>query len=569
MMKKINNNQLRLEDTGKKVVLYGWVHNLRKFKNLIFLDLRDRWGITQVVFNPEILKLSLAKEYVIKVEGIVTERKSYNNNIDTGQIEIIAEKIDIFSKAKELPFEIDDDINVAEETRLKYRFLDLRRNKIKNNIIFKHNVFKHLRNFLDENDFIDIETPILSKSTPEGARDFLVPTRKKGQFFALPQSPQLFKQILMISGFEKYYQFAKVFRDEDLRKDRQFEFYQLDLELSFVDEKDIQDFIEKMMNYLFNKLGLKIDTPFIRINYDDAIEEYGSDKPDLRFENKLINANELNDKNEFLFSQTTTKALFLENIEITKQNFKHLDEIVRKNKANRLLYLIVQNGQIISSSFKLQSFSKINHFILQNKFKSGTLFIINDEYGNTCQGLGSLRVELNNMFDLVGENKDLYKFAWIVNWPMYEYDAVTNKYSAAHHPFTMFQEESLKFYKDNPALAKAKAYDLVLNGFEIAGGSIRINDSEIQKSMFEIINMDEKTINSQFGFFLKALEYGVPPHGGIAFGLDRLIMILTNSESIRDVIPFPVNSKGANLIIESPSEVTEEQLDEYFLEIKN
>nr|WP_156933521.1 aspartate--tRNA ligase [[Mycoplasma] collis] len=568
-MKKINNNQLRLEDTGKKVVLYGWVHNLRKFKNLIFLDLRDRWGITQVVFNPEILKLSLAKEYVIKVEGIVTERKSYNNNIDTGQIEIIAEKIDIFSKAKELPFEIDDDINVAEETRLKYRFLDLRRNKIKNNIIFKHNVFKHLRNFLDENDFIDIETPILSKSTPEGARDFLVPTRKKGQFFALPQSPQLFKQILMISGFEKYYQFAKVFRDEDLRKDRQFEFYQLDLELSFVDEKDIQDFIEKMMNYLFNKLGLKIDTPFIRINYDDAIEEYGSDKPDLRFENKLINANELNDKNEFLFSQTTTKALFLENIEITKQNFKHLDEIVRKNKANRLLYLIVQNGQIISSSFKLQSFSKINHFILQNKFKSGTLFIINDEYGNTCQGLGSLRVELNNMFDLVGENKDLYKFAWIVNWPMYEYDAVTNKYSAAHHPFTMFQEESLKFYKDNPALAKAKAYDLVLNGFEIAGGSIRINDSEIQKSMFEIINMDEKTINSQFGFFLKALEYGVPPHGGIAFGLDRLIMILTNSESIRDVIPFPVNSKGANLIIESPSEVTEEQLDEYFLEIKN
>ncbi|VEU59807.1 aspartate--tRNA ligase [Mesomycoplasma neurolyticum] len=567
-MKTINNNQLRIKNVNENVTLYGWVHNIRKFKKMFFLDLRDRWGITQVVYDPEQINITLTKESIIKVEGIVLERKSYNNNIATGQIEVSASNIQLLSKSKELPFEINDDINVSEELRLKYRFLDLKRDKLKNNIIFKHRVFKHLRDFLDENDFIDIETPILSKSTPEGARDFLVPTRKEGQFFALPQSPQLFKQILMVSGFEKYYQFAKVFRDEDLRKDRQFEFYQLDMEMSFVDEKDIQEFVEKMMFYLFEKLNIKIKVPFLKINYDDAIENYGSDKPDLRFENKLIKADELFDKNEFLFSNTTTKTIFLENYEINKKQFKHLDEITRKNKGNRLLYLTIKNQEITFASFKIQNFEKIQNFITKNKFKNGTLFLVNDTYENTCQSLGALRNELGTMFDLIGENKNTYKFAWIVNWPMFEYDEEAKRYSAAHHPFTMFQEESLKFYKEKPHLARAKAYDLVLNGFEIAGGSIRINDSEIQKSMFEIISMTEKTMQSQFGFFLKALEYGVPPHGGIAFGLDRLIMILTNSESIRDVIPFPVNSKGINLMIDSPSAITKEQLEEYFLKIK-
>ncbi|MGZ9428409.1 aspartate--tRNA ligase [Mycoplasma sp. 480] len=565
-MKLINNNELNIKNVGQTVTLYGWVHNIRKFKNFTFIDLRDRWGITQIIFNNEEKNLFIAKEYVIQVTGKVFERKEYNDNLATGQIEVIADELIILSKSKELPFEINDKINVSEELRLKYRFLDLRRNILKDTIIFKNKVFKYLRDFLDENDFIDIETPILSKSTPEGARDFLVPTRTKGKFFALPQSPQLFKQILMVSGFERYFQFAKVFRDEDLRKDRQFEFFQLDLEMSFIDEKDIQNLVEKMMKYLFSKLNIPLEIPFQRIDYDYAIDNYGSDKPDLRYQNKLINANILNNENEFLFSNSTTKTLFLEKETISKKDFKHLDEIVRKNKGNRLLYLILEKGQITSTSFKIADFSKINNFIQEQKFSDGTLFIVNDEYEKVCQSLGALRVELNNLFKLADES--LYKFAWIVNWPMFEYDEENKRYAAAHHPFTMFQEQSIDTFQSDPKSAKAKAYDLVLNGFEVAGGSIRIHDSEIQRKMFETISMSKEQAESQFGFFLNALEYGVPPHGGIAFGLDRLIMILTKSESIRDVIPFPVNSKGINLMIDSPSEVTQEQLDEYFLEPK-
>ncbi|MBN3534962.1 aspartate--tRNA ligase [Mycoplasma procyoni] len=565
-MKTIKNNELRLSDVNKQVKLYGWVQNTRKFKDLIFIDLRDRWGITQVIYNPSEIDVHLAKEYIIEVEGVVVERKSYNSELETGQIEINATNIKVLSKSKELPFEISDNIEVSEELRLKYRFLDLKRNKLKNNIIFKNKVFKILRDFLDENEFIDIETPILSKSTPEGARDFLVPTRKEGKFFALPQSPQLFKQILMVSGFEKYYQFAKVFRDEDLRKDRQYEFFQLDMEMSFVDEKDVQNHVENMVKYLFDKLGLEISVPFERMDYDFAIDNYGSDKPDLRYENKLLDAQSLNDASEFLFSNPVTKALWLENEVISKQQFKHLDEVARKNKANRLLYVIVENSEIKSASFKINSFDKINSFIKEKHFINGTLFIVNDQYEKVCQGLGGLRVELNSMFKLAKENS--YKFAWIVNWPMFEYDEEQKRYSAAHHPFTMFQEQSLATFETDPKSARAKAYDLVLNGFEIAGGSIRIHDSEIQRKMFKAISMTKEQAESQFGFFLNALEFGVPPHGGIAFGLDRLIMILTNSESIRDVIPFPVNSKGINLMIDSPSEVTKEQLDEYFLELK-
>ncbi|WGI36396.1 aspartate--tRNA ligase [Mesomycoplasma lagogenitalium] len=566
-MKSINNNQLRLVDVNKEVELYGWIHNIRKFKDLYFIDLRDRWGITQVVFNPTNINVSLAKEYVIKVKGIVVERKSYNLDLETGQIEINALKIEILSRSKELPFDINDNINVSEDLRLKYRFLDLRRNKLKNNIIFKNKVVKYLRDFLNEQDFIDIETPILSKSTPEGARDFLVPTRKEGKFFALPQSPQLYKQILMVAGFEKYYQYAKVFRDEDLRKDRQYEFFQLDIEMSFVDENDVQTLVEKMMQNLFNKLNINLNVPFKKMDYDYAIDNYGSDKPDLRYENRLIDANELNDNLEFLFNNQCTKTLFLENEKISKQQFKQFDEIIRKNKANRLLYLTIENNQISNSSFKIADFSKINNFISKHKFNSGTLFIVSDQYENVCQSLGALRIELNNIYKFA--KSDSYEFVWIVNWPMFEYNEDEKRYSAAHHPFTMVQEQYLKTFDSDPKNAKAKAYDLVLNGFEIAGGSIRIHDTDIQRKMFKTISMSESEAEKQFGFFLNSLEYGVPPHGGIAFGIDRLIMILTNSESIRDVIPFPVNSKGINLLSDSPSQVSTEQLDEYYLKLKN
>ncbi|UWD34350.1 aspartate--tRNA ligase [Mesomycoplasma molare] len=565
-MKLVNNNQLTKNNIGEKVSLFGWVHNIRKFKEFAFVDLRDRWGITQFIYKTNDLKIQLTKESVVNVIGIVRERKEYNKDLKTGEIEVIAEEIKLLSKSKELPFEINDNISVSEELRLKYRYLDLRRNILKNNIILKHKIFKHLRDFLDNEEFIDIETPILAKSTPEGARDFLVPTRNYKHFFALPQSPQLFKQILMAAGFEKYFQFAKVFRDEDLRKDRQYEFFQLDMEMSFVDEIDVQNLVEKMMQYLFKKLGIDIKIPFERMQYDYAIDNYGSDKPDLRYENKLINANVLNNPNEFLFKNSTTKSIFLDDIEISKKEFKFLDEIVQKNKGNRLLYLNIKDGEIINSSFKISDFSQIKNFIIDNEFLNGTLFLVNDEYMNVCQSLGALRVELNSLFKLV--NEKIYKFAWIVDWPMFEFDEENQRFVAAHHPFTMFKEESLETFEKDPKNARAKAYDLVLNGFEIAGGSIRIHDAELQRKMFKTISMSLEKAQEQFGFFLNSLEYGIPPHGGIALGLDRLIMILTNSDSIRDVIPFPVNSKGINLMLESPSEVSKEQLDEYYLDIQ-
>ncbi|UVD81470.1 aspartate--tRNA ligase [Mycoplasma iguanae] len=563
-MKKNKNNNLNISNINQEIELFGWVHNFRKFKNLIFVDLRDRSGIVQLVFQN--IELDFGKEYVLKVQGKVVERKEKNLHLATGEIEILVSNYEILSQCNDLPFEIRDDINVNEDLRLEYRFLDLRRPKIMRNIILKNKVTNILRNFLDENDFLDIETPILSKSTPEGARDFLVTTRNAGHFFALPQSPQLFKQILMISGFEKYYQFARVFRDEDLRKDRQYEFTQLDIEVSFSSQKEIMEFMEKMYKHLFHKLNLSLGDKFPVMDFDEAIDKYGIDKPDIRHEHLLTEATtDLEDSTEFLFNFPSIKTIFLDQ-EISKKEFKIIAEEAKKNNAHHLLYLIIEDGKIVTSSFKIKSFMKLENYIKKQNYQTGTLFIVADQYENTTKALGAVRIKIKELFNLVDNNT--FAFLWVVNWPMFEYDAETKKYTAMHHPFTMFQEGFLGTEKEKtPLLAKAQAYDLVLNGFELGGGSIRIFEKNVQQKMFEILGMSKEEQEKQFGFFLKAFEYGVPPHGGIAFGIDRLIMILNNVESIREVVPFPVNSKGINVMLNSPSAVSEQQLAEYFIKI--
>lgn len=567
-MKLNKNSEITLSHLNQTLTVYGWVANIRKFKDLVFIDLRDQHGIVQIVFTKEQFKTQeITKESVLEVTGQVVARTESNKDLPSGDIEIHVQNFQVLSKSLPLPFEINSNIHeVSEELRLKYRFLDLRNNKLKQNIILKSQIFHYLREFLFEQEFLDIETPILSRSTPEGARDFLVTTRAHGKFFALPQSPQLFKQILMISGFEKYFQFAKVFRDEDLRKDRQFEFIQLDMEMAFVTQKQIQDLIEKMFYHLFNKLNLKLN-PFVTMNFDDAIENYGTDKPDIRHGHLLIESTQaLTDSEEFLFNYPSIKTLFFEQ-EITKKDFKFFDEIVRKNGAPRLLYVTIKNSQIESSSFKIASFEKVQKFIESKGFKDGTLFIVAGTYQQTTSSLGALRVSLKEQFALA--DPTIFSPLWIVNWPMFEYDEATNTYAAAHHPFTMFEEGFLDTEKEhNPKLARAQSYDVVLNGYELGSGSVRISNKKIQEKMFSILKISPQEQQERFGFFLKAFDYGIPPTAGIGLGIDRLIMIITNSSTIRDVVPFPVNSKGWNLMIDAPSDVSQQQLDEYKIEVK-
>ncbi|WP_434336802.1 aspartate--tRNA ligase [Mesomycoplasma conjunctivae] len=561
----ITNQSLSQYYINQKVRIFGWASNFRKFKDKTFIELRDYWGIVQVVVPKDIAHSEIKKESVISVYGTVVIRSNINNKIPNGNLEIIAEKIELISPANELPFEIQDDINANEDLRLEYRFLDLRRNEMKQNLIFRYKFIHQIRQFLYENDFVEIETPILSKSTPEGARSFIVPTRKQNHFFALPQSPQLYKQLLMVSGFNRYFQFARAFRDEDLRKDRQFEFTQLDMEFAFPTIESIQKNIEQLVKHSLRKFDFQFNEDFPQISYKEAIDKYGSDKPDLRFKNYLIDASELDDDQEFLFSGKT-KVVFLENKHISKQDYKILSEIVVQNKANRLLYIHVKNANVDFYSFKTQPslVDKISNFVSKHQFQNGTLFIVSDSYEKTTQSLGALRNKIAQMYDLIDTSS--LKFAWIIDWPMFEKDEETQKISAAHHPFTMVDKESVYLLDSNPLAARAQAYDLVLNGFEIGGGSIRIVDKKIQEKIFKIIGLSEQEAKQQFGFLLKAFSYGVPPHGGFAFGLDRFIMILRNASSIRDVIAFPVNSKGQDMLLSSPTNLTNQQLQEYFIQ---
>ncbi|MCP4337153.1 MAG: aspartate--tRNA ligase [Mycoplasma sp.] len=565
-MKKINNGQLRKKDINKEVILKGWIANKRKLGNLIFIDLRDRWGITQLVLNNE--KEILTKESVIEVKGKVVPRKDINKNIATGDIEIKVSDIKVLSKSKVTPFVIKDDLELKEENRLNYRFLDLRRNKMIKNLTLRHKFILEIRNFLDKNDFLEIETPILSKATPEGARDYLVPTRNEGNFFALPQSPQIFKQLLMASGIEKYFQIARCFRDEDLRSDRQPEFTQLDMEISFVDEKEIKTFIEKMLKEVLTNLGYKIKIPFKEMTYDIAINKYGSDKPDLRFGNELLEVtNYFKESNFNIFKEAINiKAIFFEKI-LSNKEVKILEEIALKNKAKGLFWgsYNSETQEKNGPAFKFIN-KEINAIFKDNKLSSGTILFVASKHKVTTQSLGAVRVKLNEMFNLAKQNE--LNFTWITNWPAFEFNEEENRYTSSHHPFTAPSKETSSNFDINPEKAKARAYDLVLNGFEIGGGSIRNNDLEIQKRIFNLIGMNQETIEEKFGFFLEAFKYGMPPHGGIAFGIDRIIAILNNENSIRDVIAFPKNTKGIDPLSKSPSKTTNKQLKEYGLKLK-
>ncbi|UUM25242.1 aspartate--tRNA ligase [Mycoplasmopsis agalactiae] len=561
--KYIKNGLLTKKNVGEKVYLYGWVSNKRRFGPLTFIDLRDRYGIVQCVFEKDV---NVAKESVMYVEGLVVKRLNPNKDIPTGDIEIKVSKYNILSQSvNELPFAIRDDIEVREEIKLKYRYLDLRRPEMQKTILFRSKVMHEIRNFLYENDFVEIETPTLAKSTPEGARDFLVGTRNKGQFWALPQSPQLFKQLLMISGFEKYYQIARCYRDEDSRKDRQPEFVQLDIETSFLKVEDFHKTIEKLVKRIMLSAGVNVKIPFQKIKYADAIKDYGSDKPDLRYEYKITDIDNFCADTDFVIIKDAKnkRMLFVDSV-INKKEFGILEEIAKKNKANILFYFTVVDGEISQTNFAKKVPLEAKKLINENDNKDGTYFIVANSYENASQALGAVRVELNNMFNYA---KDEYRFAWIVDWPMFEFNEDENKWDAAHHPFTRFAHNLDELDKLPIDKINAVAYDLVLNGFEIAGGSARIYDKEMQEKMFNLIGLTKTQQESKFGWFLKAFDYGVPPHCGIAFGLDRLIMLLTKQKSIRDVIPFPKNSKNQDLLMDAPSDVTNDQLAELGLEL--
>ncbi|QCZ36510.1 aspartate--tRNA ligase [Mycoplasma nasistruthionis] len=568
MNKQIKNNQLRLSDVNKEVTLYGWVANKRRFGELNFVDLRDKFGITQLVFNTPI---HFTKESVLKVTGKVVARKDPNLDLSTGQVEVLVSDYQVLSLSKEqLPFQIRDDIEVKEELRLEYRYLDLRRPVMQKNIKFRNDFIFALREFLQKNDFTEIETPILSKATPEGARDFLVPTRNDAnQFYALPQSPQLFKQLLMIANFEKYYQVARCFRDEDLRKDRQPEFTQLDIEVSFTDVEVFQSYIEKMIAYAIKQtLNKEIKVPFDRVDFDECIDKYGTDKPDFRYTKFLQSVPEFCNSSDFsIIKDAPSKRLLKIDELITKKDFKKLEEIAKKNGVNALFYFTYDN-QVVETNYanKIPA-EEIQQLVNSQEVKNGSYFVCVGKYDKVSQALGALRVELNSWYNWA--NPDQLDFKWIINWPMFEYDENNNSWAAAHHPFTQFETPMDQLDSLDKSQIKARSYDLVLNGFELGSGSARIHDANMQQKMFEMIGLDKQAQEDKFGFFLKAFEYGIPPHCGIGLGLDRLVMLLTNQPTIREVIPFPKNSKNQDMMTQAPSNVSSEQLDDLYLAIKD
>ena len=575
MYRNYKLNELRIENVGEEVILSGWVSKVRDLGHFTFIDLRDRYGITQILVNEEVSgkelfeeARKLKNEWVIKVTGKVAERSSKNKNIPTGDIEVEAKNIEILSRSKQLPFEIDETGNLNENMRLTYRYLDIRRPKMLNNIIKRNDMLFSIRKFMNENGFLDIDTPILAKATPEGARDFVVPSRiNKGDFYALPQSPQLFKQILMVSGVDKYYQLAKCFRDEDLRADRQPEFTQLDLEMSFVEQEDILNVTEALAKQVFKDVtGIEITENFERMSYDDAMNFYGSDKPDLRFDMKLIDLSKETQNCGFgVFENAikdggSVKAIVAPNAEkFSRKYIKDLEDFVKTYfKAKGLAYIkINENGEINSPIAKFFTEEKLTEITQKLGIKNNEIaLILADKYKIVHDGLGALRLKLGEELELI--NKDSFKFLWVINFPMFEWSEEENRYKAQHHPFTSIKQEDRK-YLDSNELDKIKtdSYDMVLNGYEIGGGSIRIHEEELQEKVFEKLGLSKEEQQEKFGFFLEVLKYGVPPHGGLAFGIDRWLMAMLKENSIKEVIPFPKTNKGQDLMTGAPAEIEE------------
>ena len=573
-------NELRMENIGEEVTLSGWISKVRDLGHFVFIDLRDRYGITQILLNEEVSGSELFEEarkykneWVLKVTGVVAERSSKNKNIPTGDIEIEAKKIEVLSRAKQLPFEISETGNLSENMRLTYRYLDIRRPKMLNNIIKRNDMLFSIRKFMNKNGFLDVDTPILAKATPEGARDFIVPSRtNKGDFYALPQSPQLFKQILMVSGIDKYYQLAKCFRDEDLRADRQPEFTQLDVEMSFVEQEDVISMAEELTKTVFKDVtGIEITEKFPQMSYDDAMNFYGSDKPDLRFDMKLIDLSEETADCGFgvfenaLKDGGNVKAIVAPNAEkFSRKYIKDLEDYVKTYfKAKGLAYIKMnENGEINSPIAKFFSEEKLAQIIEKLGIKNNEVaLILADKYKVVHDGLGALRLKLGEELELI--DKNVFKFLWVVDFPMFEWSEEENRYKAQHHPFTSIKEEDRK-YLDTNELAKIKtdSYDIVLNGYEIGGGSIRIHDEDLQAKVFEKLGFSQEELEDKFGFFLEVLKYGVPPHGGLAYGIDRWLMAMLREDSIKEVIPFPKTNKGQDLMTGAPAGIEKQVLED-------
>ncbi|WLR49968.1 aspartate--tRNA ligase [Bacillus tianshenii] len=575
---------LREEHVGEKVQLKGWVQKRRDLGGLIFLDLRDRSGIVQVVFNPEIseeaLKIAetIRSEFVLNIEGEVLARdpKTYNDKIDTGKIEVQANDVTILNKAKTTPFLVDDE-DVSEELRLKYRYIDLRRAEMQETFKLRHRVTKTIRDFLDEETFLEVETPMLTKSTPEGARDYLVPSRvHDGKFYALPQSPQLFKQLLMVSGFDRYYQIARCFRDEDLRADRQPEFTQVDIETSFMDQEQLLAMMEKMMGRVMKESkGLDIQAPFPRMTYDEAMARYGSDKPDTRFGMELIEVSEIVKESGFkVFAGAVNSGGQVKAINVkgaadkySRKDIDKLTDFVKPYGAKGLAWLKADGESFSGPIAKFFGEEEVSALKQTLEAEEGDLLLfVADTKEVVAHSLGALRVKLGKDLELIDQTK--FNFLWITDWPLLEFDPEAGRYFAAHHPFTMPVREDLQYLDDKPEKVRAQAYDLVLNGYELGGGSLRIYEREIQERMLKLLGFSEEEAREQFGFLLDAFEYGTPPHGGIAFGLDRLVMILAGRTNLRDTIAFPKTANASCLLTEAPGDVSTDQLLDLNLQIR-
>lgn len=582
-MKRSLVNEIKNKEIGEKIKLNGWVQRRRDLGGLIFIDLRDVSGFVQIVFNPDVSKEALRTadtlrtEFVIEAIGEVVRRdeSQVNKNNELGHLEVIVEDVTILSKAATPPFQISDD-NINEDIKLKYRYVDLKRQELQNILRLRHKTTKAVREFLDNEMFVDIETPFLSKSTPEGARDYLVPSRiHEGEFYALPQSPQIYKQLLMLGGFERYYQIVKCFRDEDLRADRQPEFTQIDIEKSFTDQEDIIEMNERLISHVMKEVkGLDVQLPFPRMTYDTAMNEYGVDKPDTRFDMKLNDLSDFSKTVDFKVFKSTVenggvvKAIVVKNqaSEYSRKNIDHLEAFVKNYGAKGLAWLKYNEEGFAGPIAKLFGESEQSELKdLLNVEENDLVLFVADKPSVVHASLGNLRNKLAKDLGLLDKNQ--YNFVWITDWPLFEYDEERGRYIAAHHPFTSPKKEDEGLLETDPTKAKANAYDIVLNGYELGGGSIRISNPELQEKMFKALGFSDEERDKQFGFLIEAFKYGAPPHGGIAYGLDRFVMLLAGTDNIRDVIAFPKTTSASDLMMKSPSTVSKEQLEELNIEI--